>query len=78
MSESFKIIYLINKELCNEKRDNWIKFDVVPLGARNEIRTRTSLRMPPPQDGASTNFATRAFNIKPKVFSRKFNTQNCY
>ena len=30
--------------------------------ARNEIRTRTSLRMPPPQDGASTNFATRALN----------------
>jgi hypothetical protein len=28
--------------------------------AQNEIRTRTSLRMPPPQDGASTNFATWA------------------
>jgi hypothetical protein len=38
--------------------------------ARNEIRTRTSLRMPPPQDGASTNFATRAF-IKYKVLSQK-------
>ena len=34
--------------------------------AQNEIRTRTSLRMPPPQDGASTNFATRAF-LKYKV-----------
>ena len=32
--------------------------------ARNEIRTRTSLRMPPPQDGASTNFATRAFTLQ--------------
>jgi hypothetical protein len=31
-----------------------------PFGARNEIRTRTTLRMPPPQDGASANFATRA------------------
>ena len=31
--------------------------------ARNEIRTRTTLRMPPPQDGASTNFATRAYKV---------------
>ena len=28
--------------------------------AQNEIRTRTTLRLPPPQDGASTNFATWA------------------
>jgi len=28
--------------------------------ARNEIRTRMSLRTPPPQDGMSTNFTTRA------------------
>ncbi len=28
--------------------------------AQDEIRTRTTLRMPPPQDGASTNFATWA------------------
>ncbi len=33
------------------------------MSARNEIRTRTSLRTPPPQDGASTNFATRAIPI---------------
>ena len=32
--------------------------------AQNEIRTRTSLRMPPPQDGASTNFATWAFTLE--------------
>lgn len=29
--------------------------------AQNEIRTRTSIQMPPPQDGASTNFATWAY-----------------
>jgi hypothetical protein len=33
------------------------------FGAQNEIRTRTILRMPPPQDGASTNFATWAGNM---------------
>ena len=31
------------------------------LCARDWIRTSTSFRMPPPEDGASTNFATRAF-----------------
>lgn len=30
-------------------------------GARDWIRTSTSLRMLPPEDSASTNFATRAF-----------------
>jgi hypothetical protein len=30
------------------------------LRARDWIRTSTSFRMPPPEDGASTNFATRA------------------
>lgn len=35
--------------------------------AQNEIRTRTTLRMPPPQDGASTNFATWAFIAADKV-----------
>lgn len=29
--------------------------------AQERIRTATSLRMPPPQDGASTNFATWAY-----------------
>ena len=28
--------------------------------ARDWIRTSTSFRTPPPEDGASTNFATRA------------------
>ncbi len=42
------------------------------FGAQNEIRTRTSLRMPPPQDGASTNFATWACLIlKSLVDSRE-------
>lgn len=29
--------------------------------ARGEIRTRMPLTAPPPQDGMSTNFTTRAF-----------------
>ena len=40
--------------------------------ARNGIRTRTSLRMPPPQDGASANFATQALcSLKDEVKSLK-------
>ena len=33
----------------------------VVASARDWIRTSTSVRTPPPEDGASTNFATRAF-----------------
>ncbi len=37
-------------------------------GARDWIRTSTSLRTLPPEDSASTNFATRAYllNLNPK------------
>ena len=55
-----------------------LKYNKIQECARNEIRTRTSLRMPPPQDGASTNFATRAFNMKYKVFSLEFNYELSY
>ncbi len=38
--------------------------------AQEQIRTATSLRMPPPQSGASTNFATWAL-MNYKVLSQK-------
>ncbi len=31
--------------------------------AQEQIRTATPLRVPPPQDGASTNFATWAYKL---------------
>ncbi len=33
---------------------------VVSLSAQEQIRTATPIQAPPPQDGASTNFATWA------------------
>jgi hypothetical protein len=50
--------------------------------ARDWIRTSTSFRTPPPEDGASTNFATRAYrknirvaNVKSKIKSKKSKTR---
>ena len=37
---------------------------MLKLCARDWIRTSTPFRAPPPQSGASTNFATRAINFK--------------
>ena len=33
------------------------------LGTRKQIRTATPVKAPPPQSGASTNFATRVFML---------------
>ncbi len=41
-------------------RTHQMELSVLLSGARGGIRTRTAFRPPPPQDGASTSFATRA------------------
>lgn len=47
------------------------KIAKVIFGARDWIRTSTSLRTLPPEDSASTNFATRAGAVeKVKTFKR--------
>jgi hypothetical protein len=55
-------VYLRNNDYRKEK-NSLVRgcFCLMFWCAQDEIRTRTTLRMPPPQDGASTNFATWAF-----------------
>jgi len=40
------------------------KSDINPISTQKQIRTATPLPAPPPQDGASTNFATWVYTVK--------------
>ena len=54
----------VNKKglLFNEQPFKKLTMNLV--STRKQIRTATPFRAPPPQDGASTNFATRVFRLQ--------------
>jgi hypothetical protein len=50
------------KNLDLGAKNNGLRADLVEVSCtRKQIRTATPFQAPPPQDGASTNFATRVY-----------------
>src|SRR5690348_7780294 len=56
----FPILCRLGKGFKRDGNKKALNFQSFYLSARDWIRTSTPFRAPPPQSGASTNFATRA------------------